>query len=299
MLDFRPITPKDKALYAPYLSIGHKRGCEFSFANLCLWGFQQATIFENHMVLFSQFYGLTVYPFPLGKGDKKPVLDAIMADAKKRGIPCHITGLDADAKQTLETLYPGMFHYHCSPGAFDYVYDIHDLADLKGRKYHRKRNHYNRFRETYPQCSAAPLSGENLPLVREMIDTWYETKLRENPDADFQMEQDALYKALEQYQALDMDGLVLRSEGQVLAFTLGSQMNEDTFDVHFEKARPEADGAYAAINCEFAQYIRSKYPHILYLDREEDMGIEGLRKAKQSYYPHHQIEKCRAVLLNN
>jgi len=70
-------------------------------------------------------------------------------------------------------------------------------------------------------------------------------------------------------------------------------------DVHFEKARPDVDGAYAVINCEFARYIRQKHPYIRFLNREEDMGLEGLRKAKESYYPHHMTEKCWACLLED
>ena len=80
------------------------------------------------------------------------------------------------------------------------------------------------------------------------------------------------------------------------AVTFGSRISPDTFDVHFEKADASIQGAYAAINCEFAKHIREKYPEIRYLNREEDMGIEGLRKAKQSYHPHHMVEKCWAHL---
>ena len=76
-------------------------------------------------------------------------------------------------------------------------------------------------------------------------------------------------------------------------------MSEDTFDIHFEKACSDIQGAYAAVNYEFARYIRNKYPNIRYLDREEDMGIEGLRKAKQSYHPHHMVEKYVACLLED
>ena len=85
----------------------------------------------------------------------------------------------------------------------------------------------------------------------------------------------------------------------VLAFTLGSPLSPDTFDIHFEKARPEAEAAYTVINCEFARYLRAKYPTLAYLNREDDLGLEGLRKAKLSYYPHHLVEKCWACLLED
>ena len=96
-----------------------------------------------------------------------------------------------------------------------------------------------------------------------------------------------------------MEGIVLTVGGEVLGFTMASRLSADTFDVHFEKARADVQGAYAAVNCEFANYLREKYPLVKYLDREEDMGLEGLRRAKESYHPHHKVEKCWACLLED
>lgn len=299
MIDFKPVVIEDKPIYEKYLFDGSERGCEYTFANIYLWGRQQATVLYDHMVRFSQFNRRSVYPYPVGQGDKKPVLDAIIADAKERGIPCRLTGLYASEKQVLEELYPGMFRFHCDRDSYDYVYDINNLADLPGSKYHKKRNHFNRFRDTYPNYTVTPITSDNLSLAIQMAENWYETKLAENPDGDFHMERVALNRALKHFEELEMEGLLLLNEGKVLAFTLGSRMSQDTFDVHFEKAPGDVNGAYAAVNCEFARYIRDKYPEIQFLNREEDMGIEGLRIAKQRYYPHHMVEKCWACLLED
>ena len=299
MIEFKPITLEDKAVFEQYLSEGNERGCEYAFANLYLWGRQKAAILHDHIVMFSQYNRRSVYPYPAGFGDKEPVLSAIMEDAKRRGITCRITCLSADDKKTLEELYPGMFRFHCDRDAYDYVYAIDDLADLKGRKYHGKRNHFTRFQENYPDYTVEPLSEENLPLVRQMTEAWYEDRQKENPDGDYHMEHTALKKALRHYRELEMDGLVLLKGSEVLAVTLGSQISDTTFDVHFEKARWDVEGAYTAINCEFARYIRANYPKIQFLNREDDMGIEGLRKAKQSYHPHHMVEKYWACLLED
>lgn len=298
-INFAPFTLQDKPLYERYLAKESGRGCEFSFANLYLWGRQSFTVLHGHIVLFSQFDRRSVYPYPLGEGDKRAVLDAIIADARERGIPCRLTGLSPAARAELEELYPGKFRFHADEGSFDYVYDIDDLAELKGKKYHAKRNHLNRFAETFPHYAVAPLCSENLPAVRQMLTRWYETRLAENPNADYHMEAAALEKALRDHLPLELEGLVLLDGEEVLAFTLASRLCDDTFDVHFEKARADVQGAYAAINCEFAHYIRRKYPSVRYLDREEDMGLEGLRRAKKSYYPHHQVEKCWACLLED
>jgi len=253
----------------------------------------------DHFVMFSQFNRRTVYPFPVGTGDVKPVLDAIITDARERDIPCRITGLDEGECRLIEALYPGQFRIHCDRDSYDYVYDINDLADLKGRKFQKKRNHLNKFRSLYPNAVVSPITAELLPKVREMAERWYEDKLRLDPTGDFHMERSALKKAFDHLEALGMESLVLMDGETVLAFTLGSPLSEDVFDIHFEKAREDAEGAYPAINNEFAKYLRQKYPGLRYLNREDDMGLEGLRKAKLSYNPHHLTEKCWACLLED
>ena len=299
MIDFQPLTLEDRARFEKYLLDGTERGCEFSFANLYLWGRQRAAEVDGHLVLFSQFSRRSVYPYPVGTGDKTAVLEALMADARERGIPCRITGLNQENMALIEETFPGQFRFHCDRDSYDYVYDIHDLADLKGRKYQKKRNHFNRFRDAYPYYTTEPLTDRNLEEVQALTDRWYAKKLQEDPQGDYHMERAALSKALKHYVALGMEGLVLRDRADVLAFTLGSPLSPDTFDIHFEKALPDSEGAYPVINCEFARYLREKYPNVRFLNREDDLGIEGLRKAKLSYYPHHLVEKCWACLLED
>ena len=298
-IEFSHFTLQDKALYERFLGEEGERGCEFSFANLYLWGRQSFAVVEGQLAMFSQFNRRTVYPYPLGRGDKRAVLDRIMADAAERGIPCRLTGLSEEDKATVEALYPGRFRFHNDAGAYDYVYASEDLAELKGKKYHGKRNHLHRFKEAFPNYTVQPLEDSNIKQVKQMVAEWYRVRLEENPNSDYLMEQAALEKAFRDYRELELDGLVLLNGEEVLAVTLASRLSEDTMDVHFEKARPDVNGAYTAINCEFARYIRNKYPKVLFLNREEDMGLEGLRRAKQSYRPHHMVKKCWACLLED
>ena len=295
MLDFQKITPQMREEFEKYL-LPMQKSCEYSFTNLCIWGRQRATFVEGHLVLFSHFDRRAVYPFPAGQGDVRPVLDAIIHDAQMRGIPCCITGLNRENLDLLEQLYPGKFTFQCDRDSFDYVYNIDDLADLKGRKYQKKRNHVNKFRTLYPNWRVEPMTAAHLPAVREMTRLWFETRQQMNPTGSYQLEQVALARAFDHYEALKLDGMVLLDGERILAFTMASRLSEDTMDVHFEKALEDVEGAYAAINQAFAQYLRDKYPEIRYLDREEDMGLEGLRKAKLSYYPDHLKEKCWARL---
>ena len=299
MIDFKPLTLEDKPIYERYLLDGKERGCEYSFANLFLWGIQKGAVLHDHLVLFSQFSRRTIYPYPAGQADKRAVLDAIIADAQERGIPCRITSLTQEDRQIIEALYPGRFRFHCDRDFYDYVYAINDLADLKGRKFQRKRNHYNRFRVAFPYYTVEPLNARNIRAAGQMVEAWYEARLQQDPKGDYHMEQAALRKALQYFEDLGMEGLILKDGEEILAITMGSRMSPDTFDIHFEKARADVDGAYAVINCEFARYLREKYPDVRYLNREDDMGLEGLRKAKLSYCPHHLVEKSWACLLED
>ena len=299
MIDFKPIEPENLEQYSAYLQSGKPKGCEYSFANLYLWGRQKAAVVEGQLALFSQFNRKSVYPYPAGEGDKKPALEAIIRDSQKRGIPCRITGLDSRDIEDMERMFPGKFRYHCDRDSYDYVYAIDDLADLKGRKYQRKRNHFNRFRDSFPYYAVEPITDANIPQVKQMLEDWYAHRQETDPNGDYHMEQAAIYKALRHYGQLQMEGIVVKDGDQVLAVTMGSRLAQDTFDIHFEKARPEADTAYTVINCEFARYLRSRYPEVRFLNREDDLGIEGLRKAKLSYYPHHLVEKCWACLLED
>ncbi len=299
MINFQSLDPASKSEYDRYLQAAGERGCEYSFVNLYLWGRQKAAFLYDHLVFFSQFSRKSVYLFPVGNGDKRPVLDAIMADARERGIPCRLTGLTHDDCAALEQLYPGKFRYHFDRDAFDYIYSIDDLADLKGRKFQRKRNHLNRFRDTHPDHVLEPITDENIHRVEQLVEQWYNLRLRENPHADYHMEHAALSKALRQRKELGLEGLVLRDGDQLLAMTMGSRLNENTFDIHFEKALDIADGAYAAVNNGFARHLREKYPDVRWLNREDDLGLEGLRKAKLSYNPDHMVEKSWACLLED
>lgn len=297
MINFRKIEINDKTLYNKYLYAGNTKSCQYGFSNLFMWGVQEIAYVHDHIVLYSRFDCHCFYPFPIGMGDKKAVLDEIFADAKERGVcPC-LTGLTEEHKQIVEELYPNQFYFHADRGNYDYVYDINDLADLKGRKLHRKRNHLKHFKKNHPDYIVTPITLENMDRVRTFVSDWYKTKLEENPDGDYHHEQAALEKVFTHYEDLEMVGLLLEENDEVLGFTMASPLSSDTFDVHYEKARGDIDGAYTTINSEFANYIRNKYPHIKYLDREEDMGIPGLRKAKLSYFPHHLVKKYRAIPL--
>lgn len=299
MIPFQRLKLSQKDEYNQILFSCPPRGCEYSFANLHLWGRQQVAFVHGCAAFFSHFYGKSIYPYPIGNGDRRAVILEILQDARERGIPCRFTGMTVADRAELESWFPEQFILRTSRNGFDYVYTTDDLADLKGRKFQKKRNHANRFRAEHPNYEVIPLTSCNMATAQHMVNDWYTKRMKEDPDGDYFLENIAMARACQNYEGLGMDGILLLDGGEALAVTMGSRMANDTFDIHFEKAREDVDGAYTVINQEFARYLRLKYPEVTFLDREDDMGLEGLRKAKLSYNPHHMVEKFSATLVED
>ncbi len=168
---------------------------------------------------------------------------------------------------------------------FDYLYNSSDLINLAGRKYHGKRNHLNQFLRKY-QWEYSKLNQE---LVQECLDLktdWFDIKKR--PGKELTDEERAMARVLDKFAVLRVVGGVIKIEGKIQALAVGERLNSNTAVIHIEKANIEYDGMYTAINQQFAANCWSEYE---FINREEDMGIEGLRKAKLSYKPVKLVEK--------
>ena len=262
MIPFERLSIDQKPEFDALLRHASHRGCAFSFANLYLWGRQCAARVGEDLLLFSHFGGKTMYPYPVCPGDPRPAIEALMRDARERGIPFRLTGLNARDIEALQSWYPDRFRFHCGRDSYDYVYAIDDLADLRGKKYQPKRNHINRFLAEHPDVTVRPLSDETLPDAKALADRWHQ---RRSPEEDAGMELAALNRAFAHWQELGLEGLVVYVGSRAVAMTMGSRLSEDTVDVHFEKADADYPGAYALINRAFARYLREKYPEVKFL----------------------------------
>ena len=181
------------------------------------------------------------------------------------------------------------FNIQAERDDFDYVYLAEDLINLSGRKYHGKKNHLNQFRKDYPTAEYVPITAEIIPKCREELNRWYEIHKKENPDDPFLCyEQAAIHEIFDNFKEFNLKGGALSLGEKVVAFTFGEQLNSDTAVIHVEKADPTVRGAYTAINHDF---VANEWSEMTYINREEDMGLEGLRQAKESYKPVKMIEK--------
>ena len=300
MIDFQTPQLTDKPWVDALLRGGSHRGCEYNFTNLFVWsGAYDQRVARVGDFLVTRLRGALgpAYIYPAGTGDIAPVLSALAEDAGQRGDPFRLVCLTLSQTRELEARFPGRFAFTPDRDGFDYLYDIDRLADLPGKKLHAKRNHINRFIENNPSWVYEDITPESLPECLEMDKEWYRrSMIREGlaEERDLGNEGRALRLAMEHYHALGLEGGLIRVYGEVVAFTMGDLLSTDTYDVHFEKAYGELQGAYAMINREFARRVRQRHPQVRYLNREDDMGVEGLRKAKESYYPDLMVEKFSA-----
>lgn len=294
MISFKDIELTDKEVITSYTQNSPRRNCDLSFSNLCSWRFLYDTQFavqDGFLILKFWAGDKLVYMMPVGNGDLKKVLEDMIEDAGQEGERFCMLGVCAGMRADLEAIMPGKFHFEADRDYADYLYLRTDLSTLAGKKFQAKRNHLNKFRRTY-NYEYVPLTPDR---IRECLDLEAEWCKVNNCDQyeGTGNERRALVYALHNFEALGLTGGILHVDGKIVAFTFGMPINQDTFGVHVEKADTSIDGAYAMINYEFANHIPEQY---IYVNREEDLGIEGLRKAKLSYQPTIILEKYMACL---
>ena len=304
MIAFRDPEIGDRQWVEERFRASGNQGCEYSFSTLFLWSgaYQQQVAPMDGFVLERLRGKLGAgYLFPAGSGPLEPVLSALEKDAAERGEPCRFFCVTPEQAERLEQLRPGQYAFQSDRDGWDYLYALDRLAGLGGKKLHGKRNHIRRFEESHPDWQVEQITMDNLAECAEMDLEWnrrYRSLDAAGEEAEARTrldERHAMSRAFAHYEALGMDGLLLRTGGKVVAFTMGSPISADTFDVHFEKAYGEIQGAYPMINREFARWLQANRPGVRWLNREDDMGLEGLRKSKESYYPDRMVEKYAAI----
>lgn len=294
MINFRAVSLDDKGLVYSYITESASHMCDFTFGNLYGWSVAENTrICEQDGFLYirSRFNGISAYAFPWGKGDLASAVKTIESDAVETGRKFCFFGLSKEEVSFLQEMYADKILVREERDYFDYVYLAENLATLKGRKYHSKKNHVNSFCKKN-SFVYEEINRDNISECREFSHRWHENGPR-NPRLD--EEKIVIDKVFSDYFNLGFKGALIRVNGEIVAYAIGEEMvGGKTFCTHFEKASPLYPDAYAAINKLFAENALADY---LYINREDDAGSEGLRKAKLSYHPEKLVEKYYAQII--
>ena len=278
-LAFHPLTLFDReAMQAVTLHSG-RRNCNYTFANLLGWKFwfnTEVCVLENAVVLRYTFNGKRAYMVCTPDVLSLELIEALWDDSHD-----NLTLIGLEDSQVAQLPIAHQISVEPVRDQYDYIYRRIDLATLHGRHLDAKRNHIHRFRAEHPDFEYRPLTPELFDECRRLTEIWKEEK-NESGNETIDAEHRVMETIFSNWDALGMIGGSIFVDGRMVAFTYGSAVTTDTFDVCVEKADRHVEGAFAIINQQFAEHLPEQY---IYLNREEDMGIPGLRQAKLSYHP--------------
>jgi len=278
--EFKAVGLEDRDLFRSFLTCVPIEACEMNFGNTFIWrnfDHPRFTVIQNNLcVLFEPPDEPAYFLQPFGTAAVPETIRTCLEHAPRLSrIPASFA----------ERYCSEGFQCAPDPNNFDYVYETRDLIELRGKKYDGKRNRIRKFERSHAY-RYMKLTPDHLGACRRIFGEWACGKDSPNPMAGAQ--QDAIQQALTHFEALDLSGGAIEVEGAIAAFSIGEQLNPDTAVIHIEIVSPKYEGLAQLMNREF---VRNELAAYAFINREQDMGVPGLRKAKQSYQPHHLVEK--------
>lgn len=294
MILFRTLQLSDKPCIEALLAGADSPICDHTYANIYMW---QPTYLSD----WAEVEGMLVVRYRIdgqwahmvaGQGDFNAAMEALIADVESRGEALRLVSISRQDVERFKSwlALSGRSEYdyaiYNSRDYQDYIYSLEDLSTLVGRKYQPKRNHVNRFESRY-EYRFEPLRREHFEECLRLECRWQRSK--GETDCTESREQEAIRRAFDAYEELELLGGVLIVDGHIVAFTFGSAINEKIFCTHIEKGDTRYEGVFPMINRCFAQLLLQRGYELV--NREEDMGLAGLRRSKLSYYPTLLQEK--------
>lgn len=296
MADFRGIQIEDKAWVDEILINSDCDSLENNFTTAYIW--RNIYRIKISPLCGGDFYTTMAYSnepsfmIPCGKGNIKNAFEEIFDYCREIGIPPVFYSVTEKNKAVMEELFPEMFDFEEDRDAADYVYEAEKLRTLSGKKLASKRNHINRFVENNPDWTYEAITKANIGEAFEMNSKWCKEVDCGRKHGLYE-ESCAVREAFGNFFDLGLSGGLIRANGRVVAYSMGDKLSRDTFLVHIEKAFADIQGAYPIINREFVIHNCDGYD---YVNREDDAGDMGLRKAKLSYQPCLLVKKWSARL---
>ena len=280
----------------PYFDLVDYEACEYCFNTLFMWQHLYKTgyyIGDGFAVIVAEYEGDTFSILPLAKKeDMLGVIKFIVEYFEKENKNIYFRGITKEVVEVLKVDYPGKFEYIEERDLFDYIYDGESMRTLAGRKNVKKRNHINYFLKEYAdRFEYRQLDENDFDDCLEVMNEWTSNKEENNAvDEDMAEELIGIKKLFANYSVLKdrlkIGGIFI--DNKLQAFTMGEYLNPNMALIHIEKANPNIRGLYPYIN---QQFLVHEFSDVEFVNREEDLGIEGLRKAKLSYHPVRFVEK--------
>ena len=310
MIKFKDLSTSDRALIQRFTLYGERQNCDLSFSNLISWRFlynTQFAVIDDYLVFRFHTGRHLAYMMPIPKPQVmedgsyrvKPcdecsvkVIRTIRDDSIAMGHPFLMLGVCNYMVDLIEQSFPDTFTIEPNRNFADYIYTRDKLINLSGKKLQSKRNHINKFKSLYPQYTYRPLTEDLIPQCLELEKQWRKVSKDDTDEQDLDeslsIELRSMTRAFHRWDRLGLTGGTIWVDDKLVAFTFGCPINQTTFDVCVEKADVNYEGSFSIINQEFVKHLPEQY---CYINREEDMGNEGLRRAKLSYHPDILLEK--------
>ncbi|MGL4914197.1 MAG: DUF2156 domain-containing protein [Romboutsia sp.] len=293
---FKDINIDSKKELQPYFDMVGYEACEYCFTTLYMWQHVYKTgyyIGDDFAVLVGEYEGDSFSILPLAKKENiSKAIDFVIGYFQKENKKIYLRGITQEVKMILEKDYPDKFNYIEERDLFDYVYDAESLRTLAGRKNQKKRNHINSFLKDYEgRYEYRLLDESDFGVCLDLLKEWSSIKeSNDELDDGIDDELEGIKKIFKSYEIvkdkLKIAGIFI--DGKLEAFTMGELLNPNMVVIHIEKANPNIRGLYPFIN---QQFLVSEFDKVEFVNREEDLGIPGLRKAKLSYHPLRFVEK--------
>jgi len=284
--DFKPVTLEDKHLFDTHYKRYPPVHSDNVFTTIISWmeyAKYHYTFLQDNLIIRTKLENVLRFRPPIGKYDRD-IFQQVLKLAKREKSDYPLGVIDTQTKNWLSKEYPKL-EFTSHRNYFDYVYLASDLAELPGTAYRKIRNRLNKFKRNYAYTTEK-IAEVNMDEVRTFLKRWCLWKDCES-DPLLENEKKAIMFSMANFFELELSGIAIRIDGKIEAISVYEQMNPDTVVIHYEKGAPDYDGVYKAINAETAKLIQKEFK---FVNREPDMGLLGLRKAKMSYRPHHMVE---------
>ena len=278
--NLREVRLEDREAIESFLLASDPVLSDYNFPTLFCWSpcyDLRWTVWRGYLLLYDLKEDYLFQPW--GKPFEPAALVELSDALRSQGKSGNLFLILPEYVEARRALFAGRFEIRLQENLADYVYRTEKLDELTGPKLRKKKNLISQFARAYPAHSFAGLGAGHIPLCRDLAERWYEG----NADkGSFVCEREAIARAFRHFRELKLEGTVLLAGEKLLAFAIHDRLNRTTAVVHFEKSDPKVKGAAQAINRETARRLRGRYELI---NREQDMGIAGLRQAKRSYDP--------------